>query len=188
MLYLLFKRIIDVSCSSLAILVLSPVFVIVPVIIFLQDFGPPIFKQQRVGECSRIFMFYKFRSMPVKSPNVQSLEVSKLKITPFGKFLRRFNIDELPQLINILKGDMSIVGPRPPIPSQVDLISLREENGSIKCKPGLTGWAQVNAYDYMPVEEKAKLDKYYSDNISLSLDVKIILKTFKYLTKKPPTY
>lgn len=183
-----FKRLLDIVCSLLAIIVLSPIMLLSALIIFIQDFGPAIFKQQRVGKNGAIFKFYKFRSMPVNTPNVESHETKKLKVTPFGKFIRRSNIDELPQLFNILKGDMSIIGPRPPIPSQIDLIDWRKENGSIKCRPGLTGLAQVNSYDFMPVKEKADWDGRYAKRITFKNDLMILLKTFLYLTKKPPTY
>jgi O-antigen biosynthesis protein WbqP len=126
--------------------------------------------------------------MPINTPNVQSNEVSKLSVTPFGKFIRRTNLDELPQLLNIVNGSMSFIGPRPCIPTQFELIELREKNGSIKAKPGLTGWAQVNSYDYMPNTVKANFDYYYYCNMSILLDVKIIFKTLSYLTKTPPTY
>lgn len=157
-------------------------------IIFLQDGGTPIFKQTRVGHSGKAFMFYKFRSMPLKTPNVESHERDKLKITPFGKFIRRSNLDELPQFFNVLKGDMSFIGPRPPIPSQENLIALRKENKSLFLRPGLTGWAQVNSYDNMPEEMKAQFDGEYADKISLKMDVLILIKTVVYFTKKPPIY
>ncbi|GAA3931766.1 sugar transferase [Chitinophaga oryziterrae] len=182
------KRSIDISITILALIGLSPIILVCGLIIYFQDFGPIVFKQKRVGKNGRIFLFFKFRSMPVNTPNVQSRETDKLKITPFGKIIRRTNIDELPQLFNILKGDMSIVGPRPPIPSQTNLIEMRRENGALDCRPGLTGWAQVNAYDFMPEEQKARFDGEYAADISISMDLKVILKTFVYLTKKPPTY
>lgn len=158
------------------------------IIIFIQDFGPVIFKQKRVGRHGKHFLFYKFRSMPVNTPNVISLEISQLKITPFGKIIRRTNIDELPQLFNIFKGEMSIVGPRPPIPSQTNLVEMRSKNGAVNCRPGLTGWAQVNSYDFMPEEQKAKFDGEYASNITIVMDIKIMIKTFTYLVKKPPVY
>jgi len=111
-----------------------------------------------------------------------------IKITPFGKLIRRTNLDELPQFWNVLRGDMSFIGPRPPIPSQVNLIDLRKSNGSLMIKPGLTGWAQVNSYDNMPEEHKARFDGEYAKRISLKMDLLILLKTVVYFTKKPPTY
>jgi O-antigen biosynthesis protein WbqP len=183
-----FKRFLDVIGAITVLILLSPIFVVTAIIIFIQDFGPFIFKQDRVGKNGELFKFYKFRSMPINTPNVQSSETTKLKVTPFGKFIRRSNIDELPQLINIIKGDMSIIGPRPPIPAQVNLVKMRAENGALNCRPGLTGLAQVNSYDFMPEEEKAKWDGIYASGISFQNDVAIVMKTFLYLTKKPPTY
>lgn len=186
--YKFFKRIFDVSLSILLIIVLSPLFLLFGIIIKFQDGGPIIFRQKRIGLNGVSFDFYKFRSMPVNTPNVESTKTEKLKVTPFGKFIRRTNLDELPQFYNVLKGDMSFIGPRPPISSQEYLIKLREMNGSLALRPGLTGWAQVNAYDAMSVDEKARYDGEYAKNISLKLDLLILLKTVVYFTKKPPTY
>lgn len=183
-----FKRLIDILGSFLTLVVLFPFLIIVAMIIWLQDFHFFIFKHSRIGIGGVAFDFYKFRSMPVNTPNVQSHETTKLKITPFGKFIRRTNLDEIPQLYNILKGDMSLIGPRPCIISQTELVSLRRNNGSLNCKPGLTGLAQVNSYDNMPESEKAYWDGKYAENITFIGDVKIVLKTLLYLTKKPPTY
>lgn len=175
--------------ASLLVLVLfSPILLLMGLIVYFQDFGPIIFKQQRVGKNGKVFLFYKFRSMPVNTPNVQSSDTTKLKVTSFGKFIRRTSLDELPQLINILRGDMSLIGPRPPIPSQESLIKLRAENGALDCRPGLTGLAQINSYDFMPEEEKAKWDGIYANSISFKNDTSIVFKTLKYLTTPPPTY
>ena len=184
----LFKRLIDIVASLAVLILLSPILLIIALIIYFQDFGPIIFKQQRVGKNGRIFLFYKFRSMPVNTPNVQSAETQKLNITPFGKFIRRSSLDELPQLVNIIKGDMSLIGPRPPIPSQENLVRLRKENGALTCRPGLTGLAQINSYNFMPEEKKAEWDGKYAQSISFINDTKIVLKTFKYLCSPPPTY
>jgi O-antigen biosynthesis protein WbqP len=186
--YSFVKRVIDFTASLLVLLMLSPLLLIIALLIYLQDFHSPIFSHNRVGKSGSEFRFYKFRSMPVNTPNVESKEKDKLTVTPFGKILRRTNLDEIPQLFCILKGDMSLIGPRPPIPSQVKLIGLRKENGSIHLNPGLTGWAQVNSYDNMPDEVKAEFDGYYYNHISFILDVKIVFKTLLYLIKKPPAY
>lgn len=126
--------------------------------------------------------------MPLNTANVPSSEVSKIKVTPFGKFIRRSNLDELPQLFNILKGDMSIIGARPGLPTQVALVAMRREENVYSARPGLTGLAQVNSYDNMPESEKAAWDGKYVSDITFVKDFRIILKTFVYLTKKPPTY
>lgn len=186
--YMIIKRVIDIIASLTLILVLSPLFLIIMLVIYLQDGACPIFFQQRVGKNGEIFTLYKFRSMPPQTPNVQSSKVELLNITPFGKILRRTNIDELPQLLNIFKGDMSIIGPRPSLCSQNALTELRKRNGTLNIRPGLTGWAQVNSYDFMPEAKKAELDSYYAQNINLIIDIRIVLKTLKYLTKTPPVY
>lgn len=186
--YFIFKRIFDVILASCLLVCLSPIYLIIAFLIRLQDGGPAIFKQMRVGKAGEIFKFYKFRSMPLSTPIVESKDTKKLQITPFGKFIRRTNLDELPQFYNVLKGDMSFIGPRPPIPSQLDLIHLRKESGAINLSPGLTGWAQVNSFDGMSVEQKAKFDGEYALKISFLLDFIILFKTALYFTKKPPTY
>jgi O-antigen biosynthesis protein WbqP len=183
-----FKRLVDILLASVALAVLSPLMLSVALVIWLQDRGPVVFRQSRVGKDGRLFGFLKFRSMPVGTPNVASTERHLIRITPFGRFIRRASIDELMQLFNILRGDMSIVGPRPPIPTQENLIRLRRENGSLQLRPGLTGWAQVNSYDHMPEGEKARLDGEYAAKLSFWMDARIILRTFLYLTKEPPTY
>jgi len=185
---LFFKRFIDVTASLGILLLLSWLLIIVALIIKLQDGGSVFFIQKRVGKDKQNFNILKFRSMPVNTANVSSDQAHLIKITPFGKFIRRTNMDELPQLFNILKGDMSLIGPRPSLPNQTELIELRSKNGSYICRPGLTGLAQVNSYDYMPVSEKAVFDGQYAAHITFTNDVKIVLKTLSYLTKKPPTY
>lgn len=182
------KRLLDILLASILLFLLSPLFLLIAIIIKVQDGGPAIFKQIRIGEYGNEFKFFKFRSMPISTPNVESRDTSKLVITPFGKFIRRTNIDELPQFYNVLIGDMSFIGPRPPIPTQIELIELRKLNGSIKLKPGLTGWAQVNSFDGMSVTQKSEFDGDYAKRISFFLDVLIIFKTAIYFTKKPPTY
>lgn len=184
----LFKRALDVVVSFGSILILSPILIIVALIIYFQDKGTPFFIQKRVGFNADEFVVFKFRSMPLNTANVPSSDFSKLKITPFGKFIRRTNLDELPQLLNILTGDMSIVGPRPSLSSQENLIKLRKEKNVYSCKPGLTGLAQVNSFDGMPDEKKAYWDGLYASNITFVQDVRIVLNTLVYLTKKPPTY
>jgi O-antigen biosynthesis protein WbqP len=188
MMYLYFKRLADIILAINLLIFLSPVLMIIAFIIWIQDRGTPIFTHYRVGRNGESFLFFKFRSMPLKTPNVQSHERDKLTITPFGKLIRRTNLDELPQFYNVLKGDMSFIGPRPPITSQTDLVELRRENGALKLRPGLTGWAQVNSYDNMSTEAKAAFDGEYAQRISLGMDILILGKTAIYFTKKPPTY
>ena len=182
------KRLFDIILSLILVVCLLPIFLIISAIISLQDGGPSIFRQERIGKKGVVFRFYKFRSMPLSTPNVESKDTKKLQITPFGRFIRRTNLDELPQFYNVLKGDMSFIGPRPPIPSQTDLIELRRMNGALQLSPGLTGWAQVNSFNGMSVIEKAKFDGEYASNISFGFDILILFKTILYFTKTPPTY
>ena len=186
--YSIFKRTADIFLSITLLILLSPIFISIGSVIYLQDGGTAIFKQIRIGRQGEEFTFLKFRSMPVQTQNVESHEVNKLTITPFGKLLRRTNLDELPQFLNVLKGYMSFIGPRPPIASQLSLVELRRQNGSLALRPGLTGWAQVNSYDGMPESEKAQFDGEYAKNFSLLMDLLILAKTVIYFTKKPPAY
>lgn len=182
------KRFFDIFFSSFTLIFLSPILIVISLIIVLQDGKTPIFKQKRIGTSGKEFEFYKFRSMPVSTPSVVSTSKNKIKITFFGKFLRRTNLDELPQFYNVLIGDMSVIGPRPSLPEQTNLIKMRHNNNSIHLRPGLTGWAQVNSYDGMPEEKKAFFDGEYCEKVNLMFDLKIFLKTFIYFTKKPPVY
>lgn len=182
------KRALDVLVSGGALLVLLPLILLLAIGTKLSSRGPVIFKQERVGKGGEAFEFYKFRSMPVGTANVSSENLGQIQIRPFGKFLRRSNLDELPQLFNILRGDMSLVGPRPPIPSQTDLVELRRANGALTCRPGLTGLAQVSSFDGMSVEQKAAYDGEYASGISALQDFSILVRTIGYLTRPPPTY
>jgi len=182
------KRFFDLFIVVFATLVLSPFMLLIALMIKVFDPGPIIFKQKRVGRGGSVFDFYKFRSMPVNTGDLPSDKVGQVQLTWIGKFIRRTNLDELPQLFNVLKGDMSIVGPRPPIPSQTELTDLRRDNGALHCRPGLTGLAQVSSFDGMSVPEKAAFDGKYADSVSFWGDVSIITRTFVYLLKPPPVY
>lgn len=182
------KRFFDLFIVVSTTLVLSPLMILIAVLIRVFDPGPIIFKQKRVGRGGSVFDFYKFRSMPVNTGDLPSDKVGQVQLTWIGKFIRRTNLDELPQLFNVLKGDMSIVGPRPPIPSQTELTELRRDNGALRCRPGLTGLAQVSSFDGMSVPEKAAFDGKYADSVSFFGDIGIILRTFIYLLKPPPVY
>lgn len=182
------KRWFDVVFALTAILAFLPVLVFIALLIKLYDPGPVIFRQKRTGLNGDVFDFYKFRSMPVNTGNIPSDQLGGVKLTWVGKFIRRTNVDELPQLVNILKGDMSIVGPRPPLPTQCELIEYRRQNGALFCRPGLTGLAQISSFNGMKVIEKADFDGRYSRSISFRNDLMIIFKTFGYLLKPPPVY
>jgi len=182
------KRILDYILSLMGIFILSPIFIFVSFAIFIEDGWPIIFKQKRVGKGGKLFTMYKFRSMAKNAGDVPSSQAIGIPITKVGKIIRRLSLDELPQLVNILKGDMSIVGPRAPLKSQVKLCELRQKLRITDLKPGLTGLAQINSYDGMPEEEKALWDKKYAESITFLNDIKIILRTFIYLLKPPPVY
>jgi len=183
-----FKRSLDIVLSAIALLLASPVMIIVAASIYLEDRGSIIFRQKRIGRSGSVFEVLKFRSMPENIGDIESAKARGLPITKVGSFIRRTNLDELPQLINVLRGEMSLVGPRPPIPSQLGLCRLRESNGSFACLPGMTGLAQINGYDGMPDEEKAQWDGKYAESMGFVADAKIVLRTFGYLKRKPPVY
>ena len=182
------KRIFDIIFSIFGLFALFPLFLLISILIILFDKGPIFFTQSRVGKNNKNFLFIKFRSLPIDTPNISSDKLGGIKISIIGKFIRRTSIDELPQLINILKGEMSFVGPRPALYSQKELIIARNNNGSIKCRPGLTGLAQINSYNNMSYQKKAKFDAIYFREISFLNDLLIISKTFNYLLSPPPVY
>ncbi len=187
--YMLFgKRLFDIIFSLTAAILLSPLFLLTGLFIKIFDPGPVIFRQKRIGQEGVSFDFFKFRSMPVNTGDIPSDQLGQIRLTWIGRLIRRTNIDELPQLFNILLGDMSFVGPRPALSSQIELVNLRKSNGSLFCKPGLTGLAQISSFDGMSVYEKVLLDGQYVQSISLGSDILIILKTFGYLLKPPPVY
>jgi len=160
----------------------------VAVAIRLGDGGPALFRQERAGRDGRRFVLLKFRSMPVGTAHVPSTDATTLPVTAVGRLLRRTNLDELPQLLNILAGEMSVVGPRPALATQEELLALRRANGAIGCRPGLTGLAQVSARDGMTVAEKAACDGAYADRLGLWTDLGIIARTVGYLFRPPPVY
>ena len=173
------KRIFDFLMSLIAIIILSPVILIVALAVKFTSPGPILFKQRRIGKDNVEFEIYKFRTMRIDTPNVPThlLENPEQWITPVGKFLRKTSLDELPQLFNILKGEMSIVGPRPALYNQSDLRDMRTAVGVHKLIPGLTGWAQINGRDEIPLSLKVRLDKEYLDRKSFLFDIKIIFMT-----------
>lgn len=173
------KRLFDFLMSLIAIIILSPVILIVALAVKFTSSGPMLFKQRRIGKDNIEFKIYKFRTMRIDTPNVPThlLENPEQWITPIGKFLRKTSLDELPQLFNILKGEMSIVGPRPALYNQLDLKEMRTKVGVHKLVPGLTGWAQINGRDEIPLSLKVSLDKEYLDRMSFFFDIKIIFMT-----------
>jgi O-antigen biosynthesis protein WbqP len=182
------KRWLDFAFAAVAILCLSPLLILTALIIRLQDGGPAIFRQVRVGREQQPFTIFKFRSMPVATPHLASADARKVTITPFGRFIRRTNIDELPQLFNILRGEMSLIGPRPALASQAELLRMREAARVMRARPGLTGLAQVNSYDGMTEADKVEWERRYVERITLGVDASIVARTFVYLLRPPPVY
>lgn len=173
------KRVLDFLISLFALIILSPLFLIVSVGVLISDGSPVFFRQKRVGKNNELFEIYKFRTMKRGTENVASNDLSdaNVKITRFGKILRATSIDELPQLLNILNGSMSLIGPRPLIPEETRIRELREKYNVYSVRPGITGWAQVNGRDNVSAEKKALLDKEYVEKQSLMLDIKIFFMT-----------
>ncbi len=169
----IFKRLLDIVFSLCGIVVLSPVFLIIAVAIVIDDPGSIFFKQKRVGKNKKLFTILKFRSMKMSTPHdtpTHMLENPEQYITRVGKFLRKTSLDELPQIFNIFTGQMSIIGPRPALWNQDDLIAERDKYEANDITPGLTGWAQVNGRDELIIEDKARLDGEYTRNISIKMD------------------
>lgn len=184
--YIFFKRVLDFLLALVGLIVLSPVFFILIVFIKLDSKGPILFKQKRVGIHKTHFEILKFRTMKIDTPKdmpTHMLANPEKYITRVGKFLRKTSLDELPQIINILKGEMSIIGPRPALWNQYDLIAERDKYGANDVLPGLTGWAQVHGRDELEIEEKAKLDGYYVKHLGFKLDVQCFFLTIKSVLK-----
>ena len=174
------KRVLDFIISLFALIILSPLFLIVSVCILISDGSPVFFRQKRVGKNNELFEIYKFRTMKRGTENVASNDLSdaNVKITKFGKILRATSIDELPQLLNILNGTMSLIGPRPLIPEETKIRELRQKYNVYSVRPGITGWAQVNGYrGDTSIERRIEYDLWYIENWSVMLDIKIIFMT-----------
>lgn len=174
------KRILDVIGSAIGIVAFAPFFLIVAILIKLDSKGPVLFKQKRVGKDKTYFMIWKFRSMRIDTPSeVPTNELASATgyTTRMGRILRATSFDEMPQLFNILVGDMSFIGPRPALWNQYELIAMRDKYGANAVRPGLSGWAQVNGRDSLPEEKKSLRDGEYAHNISFRFDVKCLLLT-----------
>jgi O-antigen biosynthesis protein WbqP len=180
------KRLFDRTGSLLALLILGLPMIIIAMLVKLTSPGPILYWSDRVGRNNHIFKMPKFRTMRIDTPAVAThlLGDPDHWLTPIGKFLRKSSLDELPQLWSILTGDMSIVGPRPALFNQDDLITLRSEKGVHRLTPGLTGWAQINGRDELPIPVKVGFDEWYLHNQSFILDMKIILQTFVKVVRK----
>lgn len=173
------QRIFEFLISLICLIIFSPIFLIIAICIKLNSKGPVFFTQMRIGKNNELFKLYKFRTMKVGTPNVATDKLidPKSYLTTVGQFLRKTSLDELPQLINVIKGDMAFVGPRPALYNQYNLKDLRTEAGVHTLLPGITGWAQINGRDHNNDAQKTALDKYYLEHKSLSLDIKILFMT-----------
>jgi len=187
---MLAKRLTDILLSALTLVPFSPVLLLLAAAIKLDSPGPVIFKQRRIGLNGQIFEIYKFRTMATGTPDLATDQMLKMPspITRVGHILRKTSMDELPQLFNVLSGEMSLVGPRPALYNQTDLTDKRLTCGVLQFLPGITGWAQVNGRDELPDDVKVELDKWYCDNWSYWLDWKIIALTVKAVFSRRGTY
>lgn len=181
-----FKRLLDIILSSCAIVILSPLLLIIAVAIKIDDPGPVLFRQKRVGIHKTHFSIMKFRTMKMDTPKdtpTHLLENPEQYITKVGKFLRKSSLDELPQIFQIFTGKMSIIGPRPALWNQFDLIAERDKYGANDVRPGLTGWAQINGRDELPIEVKARFDGEYVEKLSFLFDCKCFFATIGAVLK-----
>ncbi|HLQ83960.1 MAG TPA: sugar transferase [Pseudogracilibacillus sp.] len=184
--FLLFKRFIDIALSAAGMIFLSPVYLLLMLAIKTESKGPILFKQRRVGLHKRHFNILKFRTMRADTPKdmpTHLLSNPDQYITKSGKFLRKTSLDELPQIWNIFRGEMSVIGPRPALWNQEDLIAERDKYNVHSVKPGLTGWAQINGRDELPIKVKAKLDGYYVEQMGVLMDMKCFVGTFVSVAK-----
>jgi len=177
--YLTGKRLFDIAASIAALMVLGLPMLIIACIIRLTSKGPAIHWSKRIGINNTIFLMAKFRTMRIDTPQIAThlLSVPGQYVTPIGQFLRKYSLDELPQLVNILKGDISVIGPRPALYNQDDLRNLRTEKNIHLLKPGLSGWAQINGRDELPIPVKVEFDDYYHLHRSFFFDMKIVFLT-----------
>ena len=180
------KRFFDLFAALIAAIILTLPFLMVSLIVRLTSKGPIIYWSDRVGRNNQIFRMPKFRSMLVETPPVAThlLTNPKQYLTPVGSFLRKSSLDELPQIWSIFMGDMSFVGPRPALYNQADLIALRTDKQVHTIVPGLTGWAQINGRDELPIRQKVELDAYYLHHQSIALDIKILFRTVFRVIKR----
>lgn len=181
------KRLLDITISGVGIVITSPFLGVIALIIKTTSKGPVLFKQQRYGRNQEPFVCYKFRSMYITAPKdmpTWKLENPEEHITPVGKFLRKTSMDELPQLFNIFKGEMSLIGPRPVVLKEKKLIEAREKVGANDVRPGLTGWAQINGRDLISIRVKAEFDGMYVQKMNFNVDLRVFFKTIIYVFKK----
>lgn len=180
---LFLKRVLDLSVALIAFIVLSPIIIIVTVWLYIANNGHPFFFQIRPGKGAKLFKIIKFKTMSDKKDHYGNLLPDHLRLTSIGSFVRKTSLDEIPQLLNVLKGDMSLIGPRPLLPEYLPLYNT-EQNRRHEVNPGITGWAQVNGRNAISWEQKFKLDVWYVDNVSFLLDLKILWLTIKKVLVK----
>ncbi|MBZ1508256.1 sugar transferase [Leuconostoc mesenteroides] len=180
------KKIFDLLMATFLIIVLLPVLLVVYIILRVTTDDTVIYKQDRVGQYGKAFQIYKFRTMPKNTPILVGKQRAKIRnrVSKFARFLRSTSIDELPQLVNVIKGDMSLIGPRPVVLQEVALIQLREKSGANSVKPGLTGLAQVNGRKQLNNIEKAKFDAMYADHVTFKADILIVLRTLPIIIER----
>ena len=172
------KPLIDISCAFIGLIVIAPIFLLITFLLTIANGGKPFYTQLRTGKDDIIFRIIKFRSMNDKRDRSGNFLPDAVRLTPVGKFIRKTSLDELPQLLNVLKGDMSFIGPRPLLPEYVELYSPEQRKRGL-VKPGISGWAQVNGRNAISWERKFELDVWYVNNQSFLLDIKILLMTIK---------
>ncbi|MCV2529921.1 sugar transferase [Leuconostoc mesenteroides] len=180
------KKVFDLLMATFLVIVLSPILLVVYIILRVTTDDTVIYKQDRVGQYGKVFQIYKFRTMPKNTPILVGKQRAKIRnrVSKFARFLRSTSIDELPQLVNVVKGDMSLIGPRPVVPQEVALIQLREKSGANSVKPGLTGLAQVNGRKQLNNIEKAKFDAMYADHVTFKADILIVLRTLPIIIER----
>lgn len=181
------KKIIDIVLALLAVIILWPALLVIAILIKIESNGPVLFRQKRVGKHKNHFYILKFRTMRIDTPKdipTHMLSNPEAFITKIGKFLRKTSLDELPQIFNIIKGEMSIIGPRPALWNQYDLIDERDKYGANDIMPGLTGWAQINGRDELSIEDKARLDGEYVQRMSFSFDIRCFWDTVISVLKR----
>lgn len=175
---LIFKRIFDIYISVIVLIIISPIFILATFYLYLANQGKPFFFQKRPGKNGKIFRIIKFKTMNDRTDSEGNLLSDADRLTPVGKFVRKTSLDEIPQLINVLKGDMSLVGPRPLLPEYLPLYN-KEQARRHEVRPGITGWAQVNGRNAISWKQKFEYDVWYVDHLSFWLDLKILLLTIK---------
>ena len=178
----LFKPLLDFLAALIGLLILFPIFIIIYIVLIINNSGSAFFFQDRPGKNGKIFKVIKFKTMNDKKDKQGNLLSDEIRLTPLGKFIRKTSLDEIPQLINVLKGEMSLIGPRPLLPEYLPLYS-EEQKKRHNVKPGITGWAQVNGRNAISWQKKFEYDVWYVNNINFFLDVKILFKTVKKVFK-----